>query len=86
MAPSARGSGDPAGPAVVLLHGGSRSSATWNRLAAVLAAAGRHVIAAGPRGHGSNSRTRDYRWPGTATTSAACWKQFLAAAVPFLTA
>jgi pimeloyl-ACP methyl ester carboxylesterase len=61
---SFRESGDPAGPAAVLLHGGSSSSATWDRLAAVLVAAGRHVIAADLRGHGRTSRTRDYPLAG----------------------
>jgi pimeloyl-ACP methyl ester carboxylesterase len=64
MTVSFRESGDPAGPAVVLLHGGSSSSATWDRLATALAAAGRHVIAADLRGHGSSSRTRDYPLAG----------------------
>jgi pimeloyl-ACP methyl ester carboxylesterase len=58
---SFREAGDPAGRAVVLLHGGSSSSATWDRLAAGLAAAGQYVIAADLRGHGGSSRTRDYR-------------------------
>jgi pimeloyl-ACP methyl ester carboxylesterase len=61
---SFRESGDSAGPAAVLLHGGSSSSATWDRLAAALAAAGSHVIAADLRGHGSSSRTRDYPLAG----------------------
>ena len=53
-------SGDPAGPAAVLLHGGSSSAATWDRLATALTAAGHHVIAADLRGHGGSARTRDY--------------------------
>jgi pimeloyl-ACP methyl ester carboxylesterase len=57
---SFREGGDPAGPAVVLLHGGSSSAVTWDRLAAALTAAGRHVIAADLRGHGGSSRTGDY--------------------------
>ena len=57
---SLRESGDPAGPAAVLLHGGSSSSATWDRLATALTAAGQHVIAADLRGHGGSSRTEDY--------------------------
>ena len=61
---SLRESGDPAGPTAVLLHGGSSSSATWDRLAAALTAAGRHVIAADLRGHGSSSRTREYPLTG----------------------
>jgi pimeloyl-ACP methyl ester carboxylesterase len=61
---SFRESGDPAGPAAVLLHGGSSSSATWNRLAAALAAVGHHVVAADLRGHGGSSRTPDYPLSG----------------------
>jgi pimeloyl-ACP methyl ester carboxylesterase len=57
---SLRESGDPAGPAAVLLHGGSSSAATWDRLAAALTAAGHLVIAADLRGHGGSARTRDY--------------------------
>jgi esterase len=53
-------SGDPAGPTAVLLHGGSTSAATWDRLATALTAAGHHVIAADLRGHGGSSRARDY--------------------------
>jgi pimeloyl-ACP methyl ester carboxylesterase len=59
-----REAGDPAGPAVILLHGGSSSSATWDRLAAALTAAGQHVIAADLRGHGGSSRTEHYPLPG----------------------
>jgi pimeloyl-ACP methyl ester carboxylesterase len=61
---SLRESGDPAGPAAVLLHGGSSSAATWDRLATALAAGGRHVIAADLRGHGGSARTRDYPLDG----------------------
>lgn len=64
MTVSFRESGDPTGPAAVLLHGGSSSSATWDRLATALAAAGRRVIAADLRGHGSSSRARDYPLAG----------------------
>jgi esterase len=53
-------SGDPAGPTAVLLHGGSTSAATWDRLATALTAAGHHVVAADLRGHGGSSRARDY--------------------------
>jgi pimeloyl-ACP methyl ester carboxylesterase len=63
---SFRETGDPAGPAVVLLHGGSSSGATWDRLAMALAAAGRHVIAPDLRGHGGSSRARDYPLAGYA--------------------
>jgi pimeloyl-ACP methyl ester carboxylesterase len=61
---SVREAGDPAGPATVLLHGGSSSSATWDRLSAALGAAGQHVIAADLRGHGGSGRTRDYPLAG----------------------
>jgi pimeloyl-ACP methyl ester carboxylesterase len=61
---SCRESGDPGGPAVLLLHGGSSSAATWARLAAALAAAGRRVIAPDLRGHGASSRTAGYPLAG----------------------
>ena len=64
MTMSFREGGDPAGPAIVLLHGGSSSAVTWDRLAAALTAAGRHVIAADLRGHGGSSRTGDYPLQG----------------------
>jgi pimeloyl-ACP methyl ester carboxylesterase len=57
---SYREAGDPAGPTVVLLHGGSSNSATWDRLTAALAAAGHYVVAADLRGHGGSSRTGNY--------------------------
>jgi pimeloyl-ACP methyl ester carboxylesterase len=63
---SFRETGDPAGPAVVLLHGGSSSGATWDHLATALAAAGRHVIAPDLRGHGGTSRARNYPLTGYA--------------------
>ena len=55
-----REAGDPAGATAILLHGGSSSAATWDRLAASLTADGHHVIAADLRGHGGSSRTPDY--------------------------
>jgi pimeloyl-ACP methyl ester carboxylesterase len=61
---SFREAGDPAGPAAVLLHGGSSSAASWARLAAALAMAGHHVVAADLRGHGGSSRTGDYPLDG----------------------
>jgi pimeloyl-ACP methyl ester carboxylesterase len=63
---SFRESGDPAGPAAVLLHGGSSSAATWHHVAAALTAAGYRVIAADLRGHGGSSRARDYPLAGYA--------------------
>ncbi len=59
-----REAGDPAGATAILLHGGSSSAATWDRLAASLTAAGHHVIAADLRGHGGSSRTADYPLSG----------------------
>jgi pimeloyl-ACP methyl ester carboxylesterase len=56
--------GPTGGPAVVLLHGGASSAATWHRLGAALAEAGHHVIAADLRGHGGSSRTVDYPLSG----------------------
>jgi pimeloyl-ACP methyl ester carboxylesterase len=61
---SLRESGDPAGPAAILPHGGSSGAATWDRLAAALTAAGHLVIAADLRGHGGSARTRDYPLDG----------------------
>jgi putative intracellular protease/amidase len=56
--------GDPDAPTVVLLHGGSSSAATWDRLCIALAAAGRRTIAADLRGHGGSSRTHAYPLAG----------------------
>jgi pimeloyl-ACP methyl ester carboxylesterase len=61
---SFREAGDPAGPATVLLHGGSSSAATWDRVAAALTTVGHYVVAADLRGHGGSSRTGDYRLDG----------------------
>lgn len=55
-----RVTGDPGGPAVVLLHGGGSDLATWDRFAPVLADAGRRVIAADLPGHGGSGRLRAY--------------------------
>ena len=59
-----REAGDPAGATAILLHGGSSSAVTWDRLAASLTAAGHHVIAVDLRGHGGSSRTPDYPLSG----------------------
>jgi pimeloyl-ACP methyl ester carboxylesterase len=61
---SFRECGDAAGPPAVLLHGGSSSAVTWDRLAAALTTAGHYVIAADLRGHGGSSRTRHYPLEG----------------------
>jgi 3-oxoadipate enol-lactonase len=55
-----REAGDPAGEAVVLLHGSGSSAGTWDRFAPHLAAAGHRAIAVDLRGHGSSARTRRY--------------------------
>jgi pimeloyl-ACP methyl ester carboxylesterase len=57
---SFRDSGDAAWPAIVLLHGGSSSAATWDRLTEALTAAGHRVIAADLRGHGGSSHSGNY--------------------------
>jgi len=60
-----------AGPPVVLLHGGASSAATWDRLAAALAAAGRRTIAVDLRGHGGSPRAASYPLTGFADDVAA---------------
>jgi pimeloyl-ACP methyl ester carboxylesterase len=61
---SYRETGDAAGPAVVLLHGGGSDASTWDRFAAVLAAAGRRVVAPDLPGHGRSARCRTYSLTG----------------------
>jgi len=46
--------GDPAGPPVLLLHGGGQTRHAWGGTAAALAAAGRHAISLDLRGHGDS--------------------------------
>ncbi|WP_155368162.1 alpha/beta fold hydrolase [Catellatospora vulcania] len=52
--------GRPDAPALVLLHGGASSSATWDRLASVLAPEGWRTIAVDLRGHGGSTRAVSY--------------------------
>jgi non-heme chloroperoxidase len=50
--------GDPAGPAVILLHGYSDSSFSWSAVLPLMPAAW-HVLALDQRGHGDSDRPRD---------------------------
>lgn len=56
--------GSPDAAPVLLLHGGSSSATTWDRLAATLATAGLRTVAADLRGHGRSSRTASYPLTG----------------------
>lgn len=47
-------------PAVVLLHGGGSSGATWDRFTPALVAAGYRVVAPDLRGHARSPRSRPY--------------------------
>jgi pimeloyl-ACP methyl ester carboxylesterase len=51
--------GDPAAPAVVLLHGGGQTRHAWGGTAAALGRRGRHAIALDLRGHGDSSWAPD---------------------------
>lgn len=51
--------GDPAAPALVLLHGGWEQASTWDPVAAALAERYR-VLALDQRGHGESDRAEDY--------------------------
>ncbi|MHB1138799.1 MAG: alpha/beta fold hydrolase, partial [Microthrixaceae bacterium] len=54
--------GDPADPAVILIHGGGQTRHSWGGTAAALAEQGWYAIAYDQRGHGSSDRApdRDY--------------------------
>ncbi|MDZ3992249.1 alpha/beta fold hydrolase [Pseudomonas sp. Teo4] len=54
--------GDPAGPLVILLHGGGQTRHAWGATGKLLAAAGCHAIALDARGHGDSqwSPSGDY--------------------------
>ncbi|MCY4427151.1 MAG: alpha/beta hydrolase [Halieaceae bacterium] len=57
--------GDPANPAVVLLHGGGQTRHAWKGACEALADAGYHAIALDARGHGDSSwmMDGDYHFP-----------------------
>ncbi|MBB5867496.1 pimeloyl-ACP methyl ester carboxylesterase [Allocatelliglobosispora scoriae] len=52
--------GRPDAPALVLLHGGTSSAATWDRLASTLAGQGWRTVAVDLRGHGGSTRALTY--------------------------
>ena len=51
--------GDPAAPAVLLLHGFNQTAHSWDELSERLAAEGFRAIALDQRGHGDTDRPRD---------------------------
>ena len=53
--------GNPAGPLVILLHGGGQTRHAWKGAGETLGARGYHVVAFDARGHG------DSDWSPTAT-------------------
>lgn len=54
--------GDPAAPAVLLLHGGGQTRHSWGRLMRELLAQGYHVINLDARGHGDSDWAPDGRY------------------------
>lgn len=54
--------GDPAAPAVLLVHGAGQTRAVWQGVANALVDAGRRVISVDLRGHGGSERPADARY------------------------
>jgi pimeloyl-ACP methyl ester carboxylesterase len=61
-----RWEGDPAGPVVLLLHGGGQTRHSWKRTAERLALSGRTAVALDARGHGESDwhPAQDYSLDG----------------------
>lgn len=51
--------GDPAHPAVILMHGGGQTRGSWGKTAQELARGGHHVISLDLRGHGESTWAPD---------------------------
>jgi len=51
--------GDPAHPAVILMHGGGQTRGSWGKTARELARGGHHVISLDLRGHGESTWAPD---------------------------
>ncbi|THG37844.1 alpha/beta fold hydrolase [Sphingomonas olei] len=54
--------GDPAAPAVLLVHGAGQTRAVWQAVARALVDAGRRVVSLDLRGHGGSERPADGRY------------------------
>jgi pimeloyl-ACP methyl ester carboxylesterase len=50
---------DPAGPSILLLHGGGQNRHSWKNTGQILADEGFHVVALDSRGHGDSDRSPD---------------------------